>query len=380
MEMTTRRWFAIVAVSCALLAALKLPPSGPVDRDITLFGASVPELVVAARLRSRIAYLTDRVTLLARRDSLLAAARVHQGTSPLIVPTTKLSVDEQANFERRAAEQAAAIGSGARTLVLGIVKDTANGVTPKRVNFATERQFLLPGETDGEHCLTIVRLGAGHRELEPRTAQGIFGPCAFYAAFGEPGPAVRAWLRDRRYDIARVATIPTSSQPNPRLLTVRQLTREDEFKRYMDFSYGFRPIWITGCSGGDVDLCAKSLRSPVMKADDVFEVAPTRRPLSYWSDEYTLGENANGLLSDLLAEKGKAQFEKFWKSPADVETAFKSAFGESTGAWTRRWMQYHYGPDTRGPLISSRAALFSLIASLGVIGVSAALAYRREVL
>lgn len=378
MALTTRRWFALLAVCCALLAALKLPPSGNAVRDWPRFPSNVPEQVVAAGYRSRIMDLVERVTILARRDSLLAATRIHQGTAPVVVATTPLSSVEQAEFERRVAEQASAIGSGARMLVLGIVRDSS-GVTPRRVNYSTERQFLLPSETDGEHCLTIVKLGVGRRQLEPNAAAGLFGPCAFYAAFGEPGPAIRTWLRQRRYDIARDGMIATTAQPDPHLLTVRRLTREEELKRYVDLSYGFRPVLLTGCSGGNLEVCAKVLSAPTRTREDIFDVPITRRPAPYWSDEYALGEHSTGLLSDLLAEQGRARFEKFWKSSSDVETAFQAAFGEPIGRWTRRWVQYHYGPDTRGPLIASKAALLSLITSLGMIGASAAIAYRREV-
>ena len=374
MALTNWRWAAIVGVACALLVALKLPPKGQPRPDWTSFRSHQPEADVAAGLRRRILELNARISVLARRDTLLAATR--DSSRPLIVATTTLTPEERSIYERRARTQAAAIGEGARRLVLGIVADTSRMIS-RALNYTTERQFLLPEATDGEHCLTIVRLGRGRRLLGPPSAEGMYGPCAFYAAFGAPGNSVDAWLRERGYDVAFDAIIPPVSETNPDLLDSRRLTREEEFKRYVDFNHGYKPRYIAACSAGDRDACATALRTSGReeRTQPIPNVALTERVLWY---EERLGNSTGSLLSDLLAEQGRERFEKFWKSSADLETAFSSAFGESTGEWTMRWMHYRYGRDTRGPYIDPKAALLSLITVLGLVTASAALARFRE--
>ena len=377
MEMTNRRWFGIVALACALLAALRLPPHGE-PAWMWMRASSLPETERAAKIRERIVRLHSGVSVLARRDTLLAALRsAPDRNAPLLVATAALTPAERDTFQQTIVRQAAAIGPDARKLVLGVVRDSS-GPTPTRVNYRTERQFVMPASTDGESCVAIVRLGRGPRELEPTAAQGIFGPCGFYAAFGPPGPAVEAWLRERGYDVAFDAILPNRPEPKANYLAVRKSTREEEFRRWLDFSRGFRFGTSPGCPSGDVEVCAKALRRPTATTNNmipgiVFPDRPT------WATEVLLGDYVSTLLADLLAEQGRARFAKFWSSPApDLETAFKSAFDQSTGEWTMRWMQYKYGRETRGPYISSRSALGSLLASLLVVGFSASLAYRRE--
>ena len=376
MEMTNRRWLAIAALSCALLASLRLPPHGVPRQGWTREGV-LPERDRAARLHARLVDLNDAVALLARRDSLLAAARSAPGrTTPLIVATAPLRDGERNTFERAVAAQASAIGSGARSLILGVVIDSS-GETPRRINYRTERQFLAPPSTDGENCIALVRLGRGRRELSASARMGIFGPCAFYAAFGEPGPAIGSWLRGRGYDVAFDAILPARPEPDPDLLTVRTTTRDEDLKRWLDFSRAFRYHPTASCSSGDLDACARAIRPMAGTRNTLLSGVAFRDRMTGY-DEIFLGWDGSSFLSDLLAEQGHARFEKFWKSPADLETAFKSAFGQSTGEWTMRWMQYKYGKDTRGPYISSRSALASLLASLGFVGFSALMAHRRE--
>ena len=377
MEMTTRRWIAIVGLSCAALAALRLPPHRESRGAQWIVQKERNAILKGRSLHSRLTDLGEASIVIERRDMLVAAARANPDRDgPITIATAKLTASERLAINQATAAQAAAIGERARTLVVGVVSDSAEAV-PSNLNYDTDRQFLLPAATDGETCVTILRMGRARRDLKGSTRDGIFGPCAFYAVFGAPGPAVAAWLRKRAYDVAFDATWPGSPDPNPSVVAVRASTRDEDLRRWLDLSRSFQSPDITACSSGDLEFCATAFRTPSRHRQRPLPgvVFPAR---GFWGFDSPLGPYGPAMLADLLAVHGRAKFEKFWKSSGDLEVAFTSAFGESTGQWTMRWMQYRYGRDTRGPYIARRSALMSIASSLTLVAICAAFAYRRE--
>ncbi len=377
MEMTSRRWIAIAGVSCAALAALRLPPHAESRSARMIAEFELKESRAASGLLNRLTNLGDAATLISRRDTLVAAARANASRSgPLIVRTATLTDSESTTINEAIAAQAAAIGNGARMLVIGITSDTSTAITT-RVNYGTDRQFLLPAAAGNEQCVTVLRIGRARRDLSPGARRGIFGPCAFHAAFGAPGPAVEKWLAARGYDVAFDAAWPERTGPDPSLLAIHRPDLTEDLQRWMNYSRWDWNLDITGCSSGDLEICAKAFRwSQHYRARKLPGVVfPINIAYRY---ESSLGRNGPAMLADLLAVHGRAKFEKFWKSPGDLEVAFTSAFGESTGEWTMRWMQYRYGRDTRGPYIAPRSALLSITTSLALVAICAAFAHRRE--
>lgn len=377
MEMTNRRWVILVVLSCAVFAAFRLPPN---QRHRWLSWdqrpRSISQATIASNLHRKIQELDEIATLIARRDSLLAARARSAGSAPLVIISAKLREGEGERIESAVRAQHEAIGRKSGSLVVGVVSDTT-GPIPKRLNYLTERQFILPQATDGESCISIVRVARGNRPLVEEDRQGIFGPCAFHAAFGPPGPGVEAWLRRRGYDVAVDAVLPTRSEGNPALLVERKATRQEDLARWLGFGRSFPTIEIAACASGDRESCAYSMRTaaPVQKGPLPNGVVMQRRHWDYLS---YLGPATPTFLADLLAVHGREKFARFWRSSGDPEVAFKAAFGETAGDWTMRWMRYRYGRDNRGPYIAPRSAVVSVLASLGLVGLCAAMATRRQ--
>ena len=378
MEMTNRRWVALVITSCLIIAAGRLPPRSRPARGFGTPAEHASDRV--AQLKTRITALHEAAVVIARRDSLLAVlSQADSRPRPLIVRLAKPTPVEDAIIQRAVDAQARALGAAAENLVLAVVRDTVSSL-PVRVNYRTDRQFLLPSAIDGKTCITVLRLARARPGLEPAQREGIFGPCAFYASFGSPGTAVEAWLRQREHDVALSAAWPPRSQPDPARMQSRRLTSDEELRMWLGFDRGFRvPLEISACSSGDAAFCARALRTPEVRATAVLPGLVVRESFASWFDSQ-LGTERQSFLSDLLATHGRAKFEKFWKSSGDLETAFTNAFGESTGKWTMRWMQYRYGKDTRGPAVAWVSALRAIIISIAFVGLFAVAAHRREAL
>ena len=376
MEMTNRIWFAILAVCCGVIGVIELPPKPKVRN--ALVQRRTPEDSIRAALRGRIVDLHESALVIARRDTMLTAARANSvRTAPLTVITAALSSREDSVLRNAVSAQLRAIGPAARSLVLGVVADTITGL-PTLATHRSERQFVLPTATDGSNCLTIVRIGRRRRDLDAEAEQGLFGVCGYYAAFGKPGRAVEDWLRKREYDVAFNAMWPATPEPNASFVAMRPTTMEADMKRWFDFERSSRMLQITACSSGDEASCAKSMREPQPEPPRILSGHVINERLE-WNEDASLGPYSHSFLADLHATHGRANFAKFWTSSApDLETAFSGAFGESTGKWTMRWMRYRYGPDNRGPFITPGAVVSSVLTMLGFIALCASVAYRRE--
>lgn len=379
MEMTNRRWVMLVVLSCAALAAFRLPPNGHSPwLDWEQRARTVNQATIASNLNRKIMDLDEVTTLLARRDSVLAAVHGSSGrVAPLVIASAKVSDRERQLIESAVRDQQQAIGRNGGPLALSIVSDTS-GPIPKRLTYNSQRQFILPPATDGQTCITIVRLGRGRREMESEDRKGILGPCAFYAAFGPPGPGVETWLRERGYDVAADAVWPARADGNTGILVARKPSRKEELERWLDFQRSWRSMDITACSGGDRASCTRSVRS----AARTYQRSPIPDGLVIqrrgWEYQSHLGPAVPTFLADLLTVYGREKFARFWRSSGELEPAFKAAFGESVGDFTMRWMRYRYGPDKRGPYIAPRSALLSVVTSLGLVGLCAAMATRRQ--
>lgn len=379
MEMTNRRWIAIVVLACTVMAALELPPDGSIRRHFVQ-KRPTGSAAVARTMHQQLVNLSEVTELLSRRDTLLRLAAADSVSSgPVLIERTTLRPHERERLTKAVADQATAIGPGADRVIVGVVMDSASEV-PKRANYRTERQVVLPRAADGRHCVTIVRLGRGRRDLDSAVIKGVFGPCAFHAAFGEPGAAVAEWLRKREYDVAFNASWPANAQPNTALLRVRRSTREEDMTRWMDFMRGFRHYDVSACSAGSEKACAEALQKSPGTRNDRFPDGVYRQ-MGSWEYASPLGHDATFFLSDLLASQGTARFQKFWSSgAADFDAAFSQAFGESPEKWTMRWMRYRYGRDTRGPYVAPRSAILTVVVSIGVVALTVAATAQREIL
>jgi hypothetical protein len=82
------------------------------------------------------------------------------------------------------------------------------------------------------------------------------------------------------------------------------------------------------------------------------------------------------LLPDLVAQFGVRRFRAFWKSEADLPTAFAQAFGVPMETWVRSEALGYYGPLEAGAGDPGRSALTAIGWSVLLLLVTAGLARR----
>jgi hypothetical protein len=215
----------------------------------------------------------------------------------------------------------------------------------------------------------------------------VLGPCAFYAALGPPGQGIEAWLlRSGGW----VATVPDWH-------AARQRRREPGYDAYAGvndrgarlFKYLFvrgyaGSLEATACAGGDAAMCRRMIDS-ASGTQLVFQ--PSRRALglqragifahSGWSASWWDNDVAH-FLADLVRREGREHFARFWTSPAEPDSAFRAAYGESLESWAARWVRA--GGEVRvGPFVRTSSVLISLLVAVAVVGAGAYYTTRRQV-
>jgi len=244
--------------------------------------------------------------------------------------------------------------------------------------------YLLPDSTDRATCgvllppgyliLTLVRTGKLDRiEQFRESLKNSLGPCAFYAAYGNPGKPVRHWLANRSFD---VALSPSWNAPGNLENTTWWLTEFRTGHWWWEMIYRNPPSTVA-CLGGRPAGCREAVLKGVEYGfDDSLPrvIAPARR---WWLRQGLVpGER---YLADVAREVGRERFLRFWTSSQPVDTALAEALKTPVGRWTERW-ERRYVPKV--PLGAAAPLGASLLASLlGAVAVAgtAVTARRRQV-
>jgi len=209
---------------------------------------------------------------------------------------------------------------------------------------------LLPGASGADDCTAVrVVLPAEARSIEDTVGMirlrwgGALGPCWYLAAFGAPGPGVRAWLDSRYWDVA-AAIPPLQRVPYPR----------DEVSSSADpllrmagdvlgvFSRGSATL--EGCVGDRPELCEGAFLSPLPPGLLPPGIVGSEQllPAAHVPTDWLLGvpsSASRSLLAMMVEDLGRDRFAAFWTSQAPVADAFQSAAGESLGNWYRRQLR-----------------------------------------
>ena len=228
-----------------------------------------------------------------------------------------------------------------------------SGATITRVNGRTRCAAIVPGEIrpDGE----VSVYGEAF-------AQAV-APCLLLAAFGPPGPAIAAWLESSRYAAARSSAWLTRSRgfvdgggkpPWDGLYDPTWGAAWDQMGSSGLWSLGagtvvsaLMPPYQLGapalrCITGDPAACERGVLDSSLVADRTRGV-PGDLTLS-WALASSVSATvlaprpvAHCYLSDLIRDRGRARFARFWKSDRTLAAAFREAYDEELGSWTARW-------------------------------------------
>ncbi len=328
MDMRFARWVALVVGLCTAVAiATATIPLGGIRLPATPDARRLE--IERARLRSSSAAL-DRA--LARYRGMLGAERWRTVTAHGVrtaVVDASLPPAERRRLEttlQRAGEPLARgpIGASAVVFLDTTVVTLQKGAD--RRPYRAEVTYLLPASPDGV-CAAATRMRRTDAPLSPGE---VYGPCAFFAAFGMPGHGIRDWLERTQYDAARWADWTSAS--------VTSAGRDGG-------SWYALPGDDARCAarGGSACLTMIGL-DPVATAEagvgSSVSVAGILGPFethdSIWTP--TASVLKRRLLADMVRQLDPDRFRVFWTSEDAPAAAFERATGMPLATWVHAWL------------------------------------------
>jgi hypothetical protein len=201
MRLTFARWAGGVFACCALTAAVLLPipkVPGPAwfDASPKPLTSHIEALMTAARDRNDAvrSYRVSRALARWHAQRSTDAVQIDASVPAPVAEFMRSTVQEQ---WQRAGNLASSTHAG----VFVYFDTSAIPMPPAResrsvdVRRTADVWYALPQITDGARCVVLVRVrSAAIAQLTPLRERSLLGPCAYYAAFGQPGPNVRRWL------------------------------------------------------------------------------------------------------------------------------------------------------------------------------------------
>lgn len=393
MALTFSRWIIVVMVACAAIAAFLTKDKPNRDRQVVDSTLSALESKMNQAQR-RAAVLASDVRLLRVRDSVQAQLATMAAAPGLLVsPVLPPAIEEAMKVQLAA--RSAVIGTSKVPTVTAVVLDTGRTIEgSQRLGFGglMSVDFVLP-EAAGKPCLTLVRVDAvPHNSAVPQmlgtdySSSRLFGPCAFYEAFGEPGPGIAPWLASRGWGLGEVGdwskpVFRWSRQGFGGLqvvgVPVTTLALRDEAS-----PNGVR------CAAGDASSCTKAVLQATPGASPPLwgSIVSTHiRGQLYNSPEFRaiprpLGPHEITFLADIVHDIGPEKFARFWQSSLPPAEAFREATGRDLGEWTREWADQAYGIEHgRGPSASGGSMAFAFVLLLLGGGVAVRAMSKRQV-
>jgi hypothetical protein len=258
-------------------------------------------------------------------------------------------------------------------VVLWVGRTAARADEPAR----NEAQaYLLPDSIDRTSCIVLLPLdtmwGPGRSlRTTPAATQDLtdylkngMGPCAFHAAFGNPGRTVKRWLGARQFDLALYPRWDRAVLEGRSQRLTAQLDPDANTWYWLN-AYRYPPPAVA-CLAGRAQACRASVLTAANDTDDPSRIVTTAR---WWDGQRLAG--GDHYLADVVGDIGRSRFQEFWNSEAPVDTALTVALRRPIGDWTSAW-QAGFVPRIRlGPSASLGDSLLGvLLAAIAVALVS----------
>lgn len=378
MALTPFRWLAALIAACLMSAVIILRPDhadrrydrGPERRLANRADLYAQHAGVAAG-RLRLAQLLDSTRVIEARPA--DAPPIRMLFDAAFPPNVRVALD---SFGTRAVREVRDSGHvGIDILFLYDTVKSLRGATLQR--YGTEVDYVLP-RSPSERCTVVARV-AVNPDLRSQivrvfrsesAAEELLGPCAYYRAFGIPGPHIDTWLRTRGWSFANVGSWRRS--PSQVDLAASQFLDVGSTLRY---ALGVSSVLLLGeldtdaaqCAWGQPDGCDRAILSrrprgapTIWQGNVLYKSYPVlgRRWVTYFGKEF--GRREPSLMASMVRTLGRERFARFWTSNDPVPAAFATAAGEPLSEWTSRWIIDQYGPvPPRGPGISGWAGILS---------------------
>ncbi|MCZ6917796.1 MAG: hypothetical protein O7I93_13550 [Gemmatimonadetes bacterium] len=394
MEMTLKRWLGTAAAGClvVLTGALLQPEWEPWVRPER---PKTEERISADSVGGELADANFRLAAAERREAILADLERGQPSdlAPVLLADSAFPAALRELLEdavRSLADELAKRTPHAR-LVVDVRLDDS-------LDYRRGVWNMLPYATDGTNC--IVWATADHEEidalergvtpttvlerwLDPYSGKGTAvarGACAFYAAFGTPGPHVKSWLELWNYAFADLADwdMPAAERNNE--FAAAELDHVlTNIGRYWGEDGSLDML---ACATGRARECRDLLLAPRHDLDRY----------GYWyrsragavpglltpSRSLIFGPPTAHFLSDVVREIGRDGFEKFWTSELPVDSAFSIAVGRHLGEWTADWVATQVGRPEVGPGVGFGGVVSVILIGVIASAIGASVAQRRK--
>ncbi|HEY6808770.1 MAG TPA: hypothetical protein VI160_08270 [Gemmatimonadales bacterium] len=386
MALTPRRWIAIALFGAAALAVASLPPSAAWwdsarGSGAALYRASDAQVQIVNRA---LASTSDAIRLLARRDTLVRlvnALHPRAGATPVVGFEGIWSGPQRARLRQMVADAWQTLGATAPEVPVAIV--FRNQVNRGAGFMASGNWYLLPGATGGP-CIVAARPTGTATTWPVGGVRSILGPCAFYGVFGHPGAAVEQWLLRGRF--WQAADADWLSPPAPaQVFEVGDLIPGDASATYLfeaisAMAYQGLGLGGAACAQGDLVVCRRLVLSSDEAGDrfghmTVGHISIVRMPNAYYDQGFD-----RWFLSDLVRNRGRENFARFWRAPQAPDSAFAAVYGMPIEAWTREWLRERRPGLHAGPGIRTASVVWGLVSIVGFVAIGAALAQRRRIL
>ena len=366
MALTRSRWIALAALAFVLAPVLiffDYEPRGYPYTERDRLQARVGRAerhVRAAAERIRTDRLVDSVT---RSVPAAAGTALRLGFDRALDTAPRRLLSLAAGTATRERPAASRVGIDINFVVDSI--QMIEGIQRRGYYGALSVNYVLPRRGSADRCIVLARVKPwGLNEFSSEaSSERLLGPCAFYEAYGAPGPAIEQWLAKGGWALAQRA-----SRDRPLLWKGRWKTDEVPL-RYMLGSLG------VACAKGSRDACADAIEKPNitgLRARERLVMAEYNPYImsNWYSREWSLGSSSTALLADMARDLGTDRFTRFWQSDAEPAAAFRAATNADIADWTHDWVVKTYHAEKAGPGVSGTAwawGLALLVLSLGVV-------------
>jgi len=371
MALTPFRWISMAAIGCMLVVltvvsgaeknlrryeGFRRAPKDTAEERLGEIAGGWNRLSQDLAARYRFLQLVDSAKRVASRMPDTGSLRVF--VSGGYDAKARIAID---NVIRTARAERGGDAVGVDLFVLSDTVHFIRGIL--RQGFFPEVHFELPSRP-GDRCRVYVRTAfnpsqLGYSLTRGNAEQQLFGPCGFYAAFGEPGPLVRQWLMSGAWQYLLTGSWTVAPEP-------LRYPRSDR-----DIYKGVSPALDQlnpqaggpECMKGDFATCER-IASTFAPRRGRTQLASPEIAMSLGYPRYFrggLGGFSGEMLSDAVQRLGRERFRQFWTSADSVPVAFEKATGQAWPAFIQQWMISRYGEIDAGPKMSAFAVASSVV-------------------
>lgn len=363
MALTPLRWIAAVISAWLIVGVALIRESPPIRREAGIENQLIARADHAgghefnAAERLRLAQVRDSLRVVLAQPTTARSIRVFRDAG--LPSEYSNDLDSLAWRAVRPVRDNGLIG-----IDIVFLYDTVRTVRGASVSrwYGTHADYVLPRGA-GDRCVVIVHvpqpLDQRHRPAAiwrgEAGAERVAGPCAFYRAFGVPGPQVDAWLRTRGWSFAGAGSWSQGAR------TI-DLAANENWLYYAPFAAApsqktslphFGTLGVDGvqCVAAQLDACDHAVlerRGPgrplLIDGNVLLHSYPPFDREAWGPRNRAFGGRELSLLADMVRTLGRERFARFWTSELPVPAAFEQATGEPLSRWTTRWAVAQYGP------------------------------------